>query len=297
MLEDLALQYISLSEDNTRLLGFAFAILGGVLAGVAHRSTTELPRAPYFAYSGLLFCVVSAAQLIWLAAVPALTGGYVWVLMVIDLLARVVVGYGVGVIAMARSRDAYGHGRMAALAFIPIANFWLLLTPSKNQLSANRVQSIPLLRGGAGTIVGFVFLFLGVGIGAYIRAETERMAVAAQDDPAMQEAGIDMMIRASGLEATLKELALGVPTPSKVDEVTTIVQVIGDGTILRYVYDVASDVSTIPETLRSGVTSQNCSYVPFSSLFAAGATIEHVYRKTDGTEIGVIQIDNDACGF
>jgi hypothetical protein len=246
MLEDLALQYVSLPEDDLRLIGYGFAIAGGVLAGLLHRSTSELCRAPYFAFTGLSFFVVSAAQLIWLGSVPALMGGYVWSFMVFDVLVRVAVGYGVGVIAMARSRNAYGHGRMAALAFIPIANFWLLLTPSKNQLSADRASTIPLLTGGLGVLVGFVLLFLGIGVASFLRVETERMAAAAQDDPAMQEIGIDMMIRASGLEATLREVALGVPTPSKVDEITTIVQVVGDGTTLRYVYEVDSDASTLP---------------------------------------------------
>jgi hypothetical protein len=297
MLEDLALQYVSMSEDDLRLIGYAFAIAGGVLAGLFHRSTSELPRAPYFAYTGLLFFVVSAAQLIWLGSVPALMGGYVWVFMVIDLLVRVAVGYGIAVIAMARSRDAYGHGRMAALAFIPIANFWLLLTPSKNQISADRSPTIPLLSGGTGVLVGFVLIFLGVGVASYIRVETERMATAAQDDPAMQEAGLEMMIRTSGLEATLREVALGVPTPSKVDEITTIVQVVGDGTTLRYVYEVASDAASLPETLRTGLTEQNCNYAPMAPLFSAGATLEHVYRKPDGSEIGVIRVDRAACGF
>lgn len=297
MLEDLALQYVSLSEDDLRLIGYGFAIAGGVLAGLLHRGTSELSRAPYFAFNGLMFFVVSAAQLVWLGSIPALKGGYVWVFMLVDVLVRVAAGYGVGVIAMARSRDAYGHGRMAALAFIPIANFWLLLTPSKNQLSANRAPTIPLVSGGFGLLVGFVLLFLGFGVASYIRVETERLAAAAQDDPAMREAGLDMMIRASGLEATLREVALGVPTPSKIDEVTTIVQVVRDGVTLRYLYEVESDVSSLPNTLRAGLTEQNCNYAPLTPLLNAGAILEHVYRKLDGTEIGVIQVDRATCGF
>ena len=89
-------------------------------------------------------------------------------LMIISLVSLIAAGYFLCRIAMARSRDAYGHGRMAFLAFIPYANFWLLLTPSKKAISANRAPTIPLLSGGLGVLTGFVLLAAGIGVGVYI---------------------------------------------------------------------------------------------------------------------------------
>ena len=56
----------------------------------------------------------------------------------IDVILLAVSGYFVGVIAMARSRDAFKHGYYAALAFIPIAHFVLTFKRSKSKVSTDR---------------------------------------------------------------------------------------------------------------------------------------------------------------
>jgi hypothetical protein len=297
ILEEVALQYVNQTEDDLRLIGYGFAIAGGVLAGLTHRSTSELHRAPYFAFAGLLFLVTAAAQLVWLGSIPAISGGYLWVLMLVDVLVRVAVGYGFGVIAMARSRDAYGHGRMAALAFIPLANFWLLLAPSKNDLSANRAPTIPLLTGGLGVLSGFAMLIAGFVLATFVEMEGERMAVAAESDPAMQQVGIDFMIRSNGLEKTLIEIASGVATPSPIDEITSIVKVEGDGTTLRYTYEVSIDIAELPDSMRTGLVTQNCNYTAMRSVIEAGAELQHVYLRPDRSVIGTVEVNSSICGF
>jgi carbon starvation protein CstA len=62
MLEDLALQYSEISEDDMRLIGYGLVILGGVIGGLTYRSTTEIKRAHYFALSGLIFLSVAIAD-------------------------------------------------------------------------------------------------------------------------------------------------------------------------------------------------------------------------------------------
>lgn len=103
--------------------------------------------------------------------------------MLVDVVVGLGLGYAFGIIAMARSRDAYGRARMAVLAFIPIANFWLLLTPSKNDVSSNRAPTIPLLTGALGVLTGFVLLFAAVALSAFIQMETNRMVAEAENDP------------------------------------------------------------------------------------------------------------------
>jgi len=205
------------------------------------------------------------------------------------------VGYGLGVIAMARSRDAYGHGKLAFLAFIPFANLWLLFTQSRLSLSPKREPTIPLLTGDAGVATGFVFLFAGIVLTAFLRLQLERMVQVAQSDPTMQEAGVDFMIRAHGLDATLREMALGFPTPSPIDDVTTLTQVEGDGTTLRYTYEVMAVIDTLPMSVRTGLTRQNCTYAAMRPVIEAGATLEHVYLRPDGSEIGVVKVNQDIC--
>jgi hypothetical protein len=217
--------------------------------------------------------------------------------MLVDVLVGVTVGYGFGVIAIARSRDAFGHGRGAALAFIPFANLWLLLTPSKNEISANRTPTIPLLSDGSGVLTGFVMLIAGFALVSFIKIEAERRGVAAQSDPAFQQMSIKNLIGLRGLEQTIKEIALGVPAPSPVDEYTTIIKVEGDGTKLLYTYEVAFDLSEIPESMRADVVAQNCNYMVMRPVIEAGSALQHVYLGLDGLKIGTIDVNRSICGL
>lgn len=296
MLEEIALQYVNQSEESLRLIGYGITIAGAVIAAIFHKNRTELQRAPYFAYSGLLFLIVAASQLVWLGSVPAMVGHYLWVFMVIDVAIGLAAGYAYGVIAMARSRDAYGHARMAVLAFIPFANFWLLLTPSKSDVSANRAPTIPLLTGVVGVLTGFVLLGAGVALSTYIKVEGDRMAAEARDDPAMQQAGIDMMLRSQGLEQTLAMMAAEVPS-QRVDEVTTLLRVSSQGTTLRYQYEVTSGATALPESMRTGLVRHNCTNEAMRPLIEAGATIEHSYLAPDMSLIGTVDVTRELCGY
>lgn len=296
MLEEIAIQYVSQTEDSLRLISYGITIAGAVVAAIFHKSSAEVRRAPYFAYSGLLFFIAAASQLVWFGSIPAMIGGFLWVFMLVDVVVGLGVGYAFGIIAMARSRDAYGHARMAALAFIPIANFWLLLTPSKNDVSANRAPTIPLLTGALGVLTGLVLLVAGIALGAFLQVETNRMAAEAENDPAMQRAGIDMMLRGQGLEETLRRMAAEVPS-QRVDETTTLLRVLGDGTTLRYIYEVSTNPDALPMSMRMGLVQHNCTYEALRPVIEAGATVEHVYQRTDGSEIGVVTVTRDICNY
>ncbi|WP_417463250.1 hypothetical protein [Kordiimonas sp.] len=294
MLEEVALSYVNQNEDELRLIGYGIVITGAILAALTHNHRNELARAPYFVYSGLLFFVTSVTQLVWLGSIPAMIGGYLWVFMLVDVLTSLAVGYGFGVIAMARSRDAYGHGRLAVLAFVPLANFWLLLVPSKTGLSANRPPTAPLLSGGLGIATGVVLLFAGLGVASFVRLEGDRMAQGARHDPIIQELGIAFVIQTNGLEAALQQMAAEVPS-QKVDETTTLLRVEARATTLRYVYQVDTDAQNLPESVRRGLTKHNCTYDAMAPVLQAGAAIEHFYGRPDGTELGTVIITQAVC--
>jgi hypothetical protein len=297
MLEDIAIQYINQSEDRLKLIGYGLTILGAIVAGVMNKSEVEIARAPYFAYSALIVLAVYAVQIVWLETLGAMAGGYLWVLMIVSALASAVSGFFFGRIAMARSRDAYGHGRMAVLAFIPLANLWLLLTPSKHTMSANRTPTIPLLTGGLGVVSGFVMLIAAVAVTVFIEQEANRMVERAQTEPASQQAGIEFMIRSQGLEETLRLMAAESQTPITVNEVTTLAQIEADGSQLRRTYVVDLDLATISEEFRAESANGICAYGPFIPLLRAGATIREVYVEADGSPIGAVMVTREACGL
>jgi len=288
MLEDLALQYSELPEDQVRALSYGLVILGGIIGGLTNRSVTEIRRAHYFTLSGLIFLCVSAVTFAGMAfIVQALVSGLFWVVVGLEMLASVVGGFFLSRIAIARSRDAYGHGRMAALAFIPIANFWLLLTPSKNEASANRAPTIPLLTGGLGVVSGFVLLAVGIGLSSYAQVEGMRRVEVAAADGVFNEVMLDR---------TLAAMAAEVQTPLVVDETTTLLRMETQGAELRYVYEVDPPADILPADMRIGLLQQNCTYDGMTGVIDAGAMIKHVYLRKDGSEIGVIQVTRQACG-
>jgi hypothetical protein len=173
-------------------------------------------------------------------------------------------------IAADRSRDAYGHGRLAALAFIPFANFWLLLTPSKAEASANRAPAIPLLTGGLGVLSGFVLLAAGIGLSAYAQVDGMRR---------IEEAAAAGVFSEAMLDRTLVTMAAELQTPMTVDETTTIVQMEAVGPEMRYVYEVDPPPDFLPADMRIGLLQQNCAYEGLTGVIDAGAIIKHVQTR------------------
>jgi hypothetical protein len=297
LLEDIAFQFVNQSESALQLIGIGLLVFGAIIAAIVTWSKMEIARAPYFAYSGLIGFAVSAAQIVWVQGIPAMAGGYLWVLMVVSLAAFIVGGFFFGRIAIARSRDCYGSKRMAILAFIPIANLLLLLKPSRIPVSANRVQTIPLLSGGFGVLTGFMLLAASVGVTAYIEEQVRNMAQRVETEPATQQAAIVFMIRSNGLEKTLQLLSAEVPTPITIDQATTLARIEAEGTQLRRTYIVDLEGWTMTDEFRVYSRNGVCALSAFEPILRAGGSIREVYVERGGREIGANIVTRDDCGF
>ena len=297
MLEDLAIQFLNQSDDTFQQIILGLIAVGAIIAAIVTRSKAELACAPYFAYTALVSFVVSTVQIVWLQSIPAISGGYLWVLMTISLAALVAGGFFFCYIAIARSRDAYGHGRMAFLTFIPIANFWLLLTPSKNATSANRAPTIPLLSGGLGVLTGLVLLAGAISVTIYIDYQGRMMDQQAQTEPISQQAAIDSLIRSRGLEETLRLIVVDSQTPIVVDELTTLSRIDATGTQLRRTYVVDLEDMIMTEEFHALVRNSVCAWPAFEPILLAGGSIQEVYIKPTGREIGVVMITRTECGL
>ena len=94
-------------------------------------------------------------------------------------------------------------------------NLWLLATRSKNEVSANRIPTIPLLTDGRGVVSGIVMIVAGVYLSAYAEVEVERRVAEAGTE--QQSVLLASLIRSQGLEAALQQMAAEVPTPQQVE--------------------------------------------------------------------------------
>ncbi|HEV2505900.1 MAG TPA: hypothetical protein VGV39_22665 [Mesorhizobium sp.] len=297
MLEELAYRFISQDESSLNATAYGLVLIGAIIAAFTVRSKSEIARAPYFAYSMLIFLLASAVQIVWLQSLHAMAGGYLWVLMLVSIAASIISGFFLCGIAKARSRDAYGHARLAALAFIPLANFWLLLAPSKNAVSANRTPTIPILTGIAGVLTGFILLVGGILMIGFVNIQQRKLEQQVQTDPMAQQAGIAFLIHSNSLEGTLKSLAEQAQTPFTVDEVTTLSRIEADGTQLHRTFVVDREGWTMTDDFRQGNRSHVCASQPFTPLFRAGASIHEIYVGRDGREIGTVVVTPQDCGL
>lgn len=297
MLEELAFRFINQSESSANATSYGLILVGATIAAFTVRSKSEIARAPYFFYSALIFFFVSAMQIVWIYSVHAIAGGYLWVLVLVSVATAIIAGFFLCSIAKARSRDASGHSRLAALAFIPLANLWLLLTPSKNAVSANRTPTIPILTGVFGVLAGFILLAGTIAVNGFLAVQQRTVAQQAKSDPAAQQASVEFFVRSNGIEKALVSMAEAFQAPLTVDEVTTLARIEADGTHLRRIFIVDRTGVTLTDDFRQKTRNMVCAHPPFLPLFRAGATVNEVYVERSGREIGSIAVTSQECGI
>ena len=297
MLEELAFRYVNTSEIGLQAIAVGVIIVGFVVAVVATRSESELPRAPHFAFFGLLVLLLGAVQFVWLASMQAMTGGFLWLLISIDIISKFAFGYFIGIISMARSRDAFGHAGYAALVLIPIANLVLFFKSSKLEASTNRIPTIPLLTGGLGVFTGSVLLVATAILSLALETQGERMAEQIQNDPSLQAASVNALIRSEGLEGAIAQLAAEVTVPMQVDEITTLTEVEADATTLRFIYAIDAKGGNLVDGRGEYLTHNTCTDEGMQPVLSSGGALEHVFYLTDGPEIERVRVTQERCSI
>ena len=294
MFEELAIQFVSMSEGTIQLIHYVMAVVGGCVAAIAVKSKTEITRAPFFAYSCLVIFLFSCVQVIWLLSINAMAGGFLWVLMAISFAASIASGYFIYRLGMARSYDAFGNARSAFLAFIPILGLVLLFTRSKEEMTTSRIPTIPLVSGGLGILTGFVLSAATVGMNVYIKEQGRNLVQQAQFTPAEIKADIKRMLRFNGLEKTLRLLAAEYKKPIALDKVTTVARFVADGKQLRLTYLIDSEEMLITEKFRERIRDGICKS-EFLPILRAGGSIRMDYFARSGRVIGSLIFTRGEC--
>ena len=142
-LELLAFDYLTYAENDAYNLPivYIFAIVFGFIKKVDFR----LQRGTYFLNSAFIIFLASIASGIYFLSFDAILNGYLFAIVLLDIIIWAVVAYLFLVIAKARSNDAYGHSRYAVLSFIPLANLWLVFVPSKDEFAPKNIDFSPLI--------------------------------------------------------------------------------------------------------------------------------------------------------
>ncbi|QNT69003.1 hypothetical protein [Defluviicoccus vanus] len=170
MLEELAYRFLEQGYTVRYLTGSGAVVLGGTVAALVWTEVGRLQRAPYFALSALLLLASAVVESVQLAQPQMAAAGLLWAILLIDMLRLLVFGFLYGVVAMARSQDAYGTRGYAVLAFAPVANLILLFRPSKDDAAAGGAWAVAL-RGRRGVVCGLLAT-----MAAFLAIEVQRRA-------------------------------------------------------------------------------------------------------------------------
>jgi len=298
-LERFAFQIAEWPASYIVVVSYLMTVAGALLAARTTERNGRLPRVPYFAYQGLIFFSASLASQVALIMPFAMVGGFLILLFAFTLIfVPVIAGYFTSLIAMARSRDAFDHPYGAILAFIPLANLYLLFATNREPVFGRQTQSSYLLNGGLGIAVGLVLAASGIALNRTLPARVERLTTAILSEPDMQGPTLEALLRGKGLTKTMDIMVESMKLPLKLDDGRILIEMERHGTTLMYVYSVVSDdgasVAQWSETLVEG----NCTDPDLRLLFEESATIEHVFlSRNDGYEDGRIRVDREICGY
>ncbi len=294
MLNGFALSLMNLSEGALVLFSILLIVSGFVFGLVLRRGATlSMPRVPYFVWTALVYGLISAMTIAWLLTFVAVQNGVLWLLVLFIYGAIFVSGMAYAILGHARSVSAYGSGRNAWMAIIPLANLVLYF---KRPIDWSEGNSGSTLKSVLGIILGLFIVIVGAGIGRIAEDMIATMASDTGYDDATYSATIDMLIQSQGLGATLTQMAADF-IPQRVDEVTMLTRVEADGETLRYLYDVSSEVGKFDETDIETLRSRICEFTEIRPIILAGATVEHVYRLPDGSVAGTVVATRELCGL
>ena len=189
-------------------------------------------------------------------------------------------------IARARSLDAYGHGRRAWMAFVPLANFWLLF---KSPLQ-------PLEAPGAGlrVLAGLALTVLSRLVIVFVEGNGDEIARQVQADPEVAALVQALNIRARGIEAALDDLILAEGAPVAIDATLTLQSVTRADRTITYDYVLDDPTATaLDPDYRNQVRAFMCDGL--LAYLEAGATARIRFTRTDGAQIEVLALSVTEC--
>jgi hypothetical protein len=258
-LDDIALSYIMLAESGMMGVNYLLLVSGGALGWMTWRGEWRLRRVTYFLALATALLVMALSQTIWLELPAAIKSGQLPLLALAGMGIMLAGGYLTWILAAARSRDIGGDLWTAPLAFIPLANLYLLFR--KGEFYPARPRGIGRrLADGVLDVVLVIFgvLVLGAGNGVMKALEDSMESSVSRDMPEVDELAAQL-----GPRAMVRLMAndLRSQLPLRVDDVTEIVGVDAEGDALVYDYRVDADLDTLPPGFADGLTAQTCGAV------------------------------------
>ena len=278
-LELFAFDYLTYAENDAYNLPiiYIFAIVFGFIKKVDYR----LQRGTYFLNSAFIIFLASIASGIYFLSFDAIVGGYSFMIALLDIIIWALIAYLLVVICKARSNDAYGHSRYAALGFIPLANLWLLLTPSKDDFAPKMTA---LTSGVTAVVIGLVVSVAGRGFGLALVNAMDTYAttiVAQKQGKEIASKYFQYYSQRDGLNAGLEYYKTLDVIGQKIDEITYLNDITIEDDTITYKF-LITDNSITGFTQQRRDEWENFVCNNNQVVFDAGANLVlHYYSKSE----------------
>ncbi|PWR18709.1 hypothetical protein [Zavarzinia compransoris] len=295
MLEEWAL---GLANSGERAMSFlltvAMAVGGGIGAVLFRKDVDIVGRAPFFAWSGVIYLPLGLLQFTWLWSSSLIAQGNFWILILGQCLAYAAAGIFYYRVAAARSRDIRGNNTLVPYAFIPLANLWLVFAKSGEMTKPGPDTAPALLRGYKGVAIGFGLFAAFAAAAGYAQYQLVAPMETAAAEVDTTEA--DALIQKHGLDAVTEAVFAEVPIPYEIDPYTSITRIEIAGPRVDRDLTVTLGGFKMTAQFKKISTLTVCSEPFLRAMVRAGGTISDHYLKPDGTAIGTLIIDKAACG-
>jgi hypothetical protein len=263
-------------------------LLAGFLLGLLIRrgGQAEMHRAPYVALVGLLTAGVGALPYLFLFTLKAQAMGLFGVLFLGVFALLALAGLIFGVLAHARSVNAYGNGRGAWMGVVPFANLVLMGVAPKVESQMNPVLSTLLVVIGISGLVGGRVLD---------RLVSDTLEDAPAESTETIADAITSQIGVQGIESVLAEIAMQTGR-TQVDSETVLVRADAAGSTLHFVYEVSSLAAQAGPLLEPAVRQNTCDNPVSLALMDGGATLVMDYNGPDGVQVISVTMVKRDCG-
>ena len=283
--EEFATTYLVQGPVDLWLSVCALVCVGGLIGGVAgFAMTSRLRRRAFFFWSSLFILIVSFSQYWMLDGPEAIAANEAGPLALRLMLVPALVGFPLGLMAAARSRDAFGHPKAAPLAFVPLANLWLLLAPSR-----------PSRGKGGGVDVAVAGLFL-LALAALLGSLLPHQIALAfgRADGVPPSVSVQHLVNAEGLEGGVAFIANRAKPPYRLSDTLTLSSVEAAGAEIATTYTFKAG-GPLPKAFWTAVKNQVCANELMLSLLKAGATVREIYVDDRGRKVGDLPVTRQDC--
>lgn len=296
MLNDFALDFLVRNDHQLWSSSLYLGMVGGAVSALPSRPSGRMTRGAYFLGNCAILLVAALSKALLVPTHGAFEKGHLGAWLVLWGLVQVGCGFALWRLALARSRHALGHCGLAALAFIPLANLWLLVAPPR--VGKEPGEAAVHTAFSAGTIAS-VTVGLALLGGAYWTAQEIEQGTSL----GLLQAGVasDLWVRYAinkdGIETVLKGLAAARNPEPRPGEPFTLSRMQAAGVHLYETWVSNEAGSRFSRKQMAELKTYHCSVVDDVPLMNAGAILEHMYVARSGRGLGTIKVSKEICGL